>query len=160
MRRKRGNSNKRKNGHLKQIYINYRAILRIILGWKVQEDWVYWHDDNRSDDKTWYGFLPWFIHCFTKWGRKIDERNEEPPASRWDTSLRIWMEWRQFFGSHVKNTQSRSSFHSSSFNSEIRTGPKKLVRSHTDCLKHVLDMYVSHSSLTKPFHLFLTGFCS
>lgn len=59
----------------------------------------------------------------------------------------------------MKNTQSRSSFHSSSFNSDmmIRTGPKKLVRSYTDCLKQVLDMYVSHSSLTN-LHLFLTGF--
>lgn len=27
-----------------------------------------------------------------KRGRKTDERNEEPSASRWDTSLRIWME--------------------------------------------------------------------
>lgn len=95
---------------------------------------------------------------------------------KWRTSsvtlrhcLRIWMEWRQFFGSHVKKqkqkTQSRSSFHSSSFNCEMYWlyQVRKKAGEELNTLEiRLLETSAGHIHLTqfsyKLFHLFLTGF--
>lgn len=107
----------------KQIYINYRAIKNdSFLGWKFQDrcHGRRTNSGDKTDDKTWHVHFPWFIHCFTRWEER--ERKKKQTKDNKNLSchvgtlcLRIWMEWRQFFGSHEKtqHKKSRSSFHSS-----------------------------------------------